>query len=64
MSDNRLELRRAGRKAVEWTERRDALIRASHAAGASLRSIGEDAGLSHTAVGMIVKRTGSTRAAP
>jgi hypothetical protein len=49
-------VRRAAAKAVEWTETRNAAIREARAGGASLRSIAEAAGLSHTAVAKIVGR--------
>lgn len=51
------DLRTAAKKAREWTTRRDALIRQQYAAGASLRAIGEEAGLSHTAIAKIVARS-------
>lgn len=47
------DLRNAARKAREWTERRDALIRADTR---SLRDIAADAGLSHTAIAKIRAR--------
>lgn len=50
------ELAKAARKAREWTIRRDDLIRAQHAAGASLRAIGAEAGLTHTAIAKIVAK--------
>lgn len=46
----------AAQKAREWTERRDKRIRAAVAAGASLRTVGAAAGLSHAAVAKIAKR--------
>lgn len=49
-------LRNAAKKAREWTIRRDNLIRAQHAAGVSLRAIGEEAGLTHTAIAKIVAK--------
>lgn len=47
------ELRQAGAKVVEWTERRDELIRQAVADGGSLRAVAESVGLSHTAVSFI-----------
>lgn len=44
------------RKAREATARRDDAIRRMHAEGAALRTIGEAAGLSHTAVKKILDR--------
>jgi len=46
----------AARKAREWTERRNALIRQAHAEGESFRSIAERVGLTHTAIKKIVDR--------
>lgn len=46
----------AAQKAREWTERRDRRIRSAVAAGSSLRTVGEAAGLSHTAVAKIARR--------
>lgn len=45
------------KKARYYTHLRDAAIHAMHAEGASLRQIGEAAGLSHTAIAKIVKRS-------
>ena len=50
------ELTNAAKKARDWTVKRDALIRERHAAGVSLRAIGEEAGLSHSAIAKIVER--------
>lgn len=47
------ELRKAGAKVREWTERRDELIAEAVANGGSLRAVAEAAGLSHTAVSFI-----------
>lgn len=44
------------RKAREATLRRDEAIRVMHAEGATLRAIGEAAGLSHTAIRKILDR--------
>lgn len=52
----RMELRRAAKKAREWTIRRDDLIREMHANGSSLRAIGEEAGLTHSAIAKIVAK--------
>ncbi len=50
------DLARAALKAVEWTRKRDALIRDAHTSGLSLRTIAAQAGLSHTAIAKIVER--------
>lgn len=47
------DLRTAGRKAKEWTTRRDQLVRDAVAAGGSLREVGAAVGLTHTAVKFI-----------
>ncbi len=52
----RIYLANAGDKAREWTENRDNMIREAKAAGWSLRAIGEQVGLSHTAVRKIVTK--------
>lgn len=44
------ELRKAGAKVREWTERRDEIITAAVAAGSPLRAVGDAVGLTHTAV--------------
>ncbi len=46
-------LRITARKAREWTEERDRIIKQAVAAGGSLREVGEHVGLSHTAVKFI-----------
>jgi hypothetical protein len=46
----------AGKKAADWTARRDALIRQAVREGGSLREVGALAGLSHTAVKLICQR--------
>jgi hypothetical protein len=46
-------LQNAAKRASEWTERRDALIRLDTR---SLRQIAADAGLSHTAIAKIRAR--------
>jgi DNA-directed RNA polymerase specialized sigma24 family protein len=52
-----VELRRAARKAREWTEERDRLVVAAYRAGdRSLREIGELVGLSPEAVRKMVRR--------
>lgn len=56
MSDTRKTLASWAKKAREATARRDEAIRQMHAEGASLRAIGEAAGLSHTAVAKILAR--------
>ena len=50
------ELANAAKKANEWTEKRDALIRTAHADGLSLRAIAAQAGLTHAGVAKIVNR--------
>lgn len=47
------QLRAAGRKAREWTARRDQLVKDAVAAGGSLREVGAAVGLTHTAVKFI-----------
>jgi DNA invertase Pin-like site-specific DNA recombinase len=47
------------KKAREATARRDQEIREMHAGGATLRAIGEAAGLSHTAIKKILDREGT-----
>jgi hypothetical protein len=49
------ELRTAGRKVAEWTERRDELITRAVDEGTALRTVAELVGLSHTAVSFIAK---------
>lgn len=46
-------LRTAGRKAIEWQQERDRLIRQAVSEGGSLREVGDLAGLTHTAVKFI-----------
>lgn len=58
------ELAKAARKAREWTIRRDDLIREAHAGGLSLRAIGGEAGLTHTAIAKILARAVSSQEAP
>lgn len=57
------ELRSAGGKSKEWTERRDALIRAAHEGGASLREIADAVGMSNPGVLRIVRK-GTSYAPP
>lgn len=52
-----VELSHAASQAREWTARRDERIRELLARGGSLRTIGVAAGLSHTAVAKIAKRS-------
>lgn len=47
-------LRTAGEKVAEWTTERNRLIAEAHRDGASLRAIGDAAGISHVAVRKIV----------
>lgn len=51
--DRRQALRNAGQKVTEWTERRNAIIRAAVDEGGSLREVGDAVGLSHQAVKFI-----------
>ena len=51
-----LPLSEAAEAAVEWTARRDDLIRQARAAGHSWRQIADAVGLSHTAIANIVAR--------
>jgi len=53
------EVRRAAKAAREATARRNTAIVAMREAGASLRTIAEAAGLSHTAVANILSRLDS-----
>jgi len=55
-TDNLRKLTGAAARARTATIERDQFIRDAHAAGWSLRAIGDAAGLSHTAVAKIVKR--------
>lgn len=48
----------AAAKAREWTARRNVEIVRARKAGASLRAIAEEAGLSHTAIRQILKQEG------
>lgn len=48
---------RAAAKVREWTQRRDSAIGAAVAAGASLRTVAQATGLSHSAVAKIAART-------
>lgn len=50
------DLSTAAKKAREWTLKRDALIRQQYDAGLSLRAIGEEAGLTHSAIAKIVAK--------
>lgn len=50
------EVRRWATKAREATQRRDEAIRQASAEGASLRTIAEAAGLSHTAIAKILAK--------
>lgn len=50
------DLENAAKKAAEWTERRNALIRQARAEGSTLRGIGRATGLSHTAIAKILAR--------
>lgn len=52
----RARLRSAASKQVHWLNMRDGLIVEAYAAGATQREIGELVGLSHVAVGKILKR--------
>jgi DNA-binding Lrp family transcriptional regulator len=54
--EDRRRLAQDGRKQREWTDRRNADIRAAHDAGASLREIADAVGLSHMAVSAIIKK--------
>ena len=54
--DTARDLRTAGRKAREWTTRRDELILAAHTAGGGVREIARTVGLSHPAVSRILRR--------
>lgn len=56
--DDRLarELRNAGKKADQWRDRRDELIRQAHADGASLREIADAVGMSNPGVLRVVRR--------
>lgn len=47
----------AAAKAREWTQRRDAAIRAAVADGVSLRTVAATTGLSHNAVWKIARRS-------
>jgi hypothetical protein len=49
-------IRQAADNARAWTEDRDVLVRQAVAAGASLRTVGAVAGLSHGAIAKIVAR--------
>lgn len=49
-------VRKSAAKAREWVELRDQAIRAAVNDGATLRAVGDAAGLSHTAVAKIVRR--------
>ena len=51
-------VQRAARKAALAAEERDRAIVAAHAAGASLRAIGQAAGISHVRVLQIVRAHG------
>ncbi len=48
-------LRYESEKVRHWTARRDALICAAHADGASLRAIAEQVGLTHPTIARIVR---------
>jgi transposase-like protein len=50
------ELRAAGNKVRQWTDRRDDLVRAAHAAGGGVREIARLVGLGHPSVLRILKR--------
>lgn len=56
MSGTTQQLASQARRAREAVARRDQLIRQAHAEGLPLRTIGDAAGLSHTAVAKIVAR--------
>lgn len=49
------ELTRAGKKAAEWTEKRNDLIRAAVGAGAGVREVARAVGLNHATVLNIIK---------
>lgn len=50
------ELRNAGKKADEWRDRRDELIRLAHAEGGSLREIADAVGMSNPGVLRVIRR--------
>lgn len=50
------ELSNAAKKAREWTMKRDDLIRVAYHDGLSLRAIGDEAGLTHSAIAKIVAK--------
>ena len=51
-------VRYAARNADVATSKRDAAIREAHRAGASLREIATESGISHMSVKRIIERTG------